>query len=147
MKKIILGLILASLLGAVLIFLVKPEWAFDATPFLWSGYHKKVITDRTATLVDHLRHDNMAGCLALTDPGYIRQRGGEDRAKGHFAILGLMRTLNLQQDDVRVDEIALASDSKSAQVKVSIRKRGKWEPNDTYRWVRVDGNWYITFNF
>jgi hypothetical protein len=47
---------------------------------------------------------------------------------------------------VRIDDIALGSDSKSAQVKVSYRDGSQWKPIEKpYRWVRVDGKWYITF--
>jgi hypothetical protein len=146
MKKIILGLILAGLLGGVLIFFVKPEWAFDATPFLWSGYHKKAITDRTQTLVEHLCRNDADGCLPLTDPAYVRTIGeGLTKARFGGLILGLT-LIHAKPEDVRIDEIALDANSKAAQVKVSLRNGSKWEPHKTaYRWIRVDGNWYITF--
>jgi len=145
MKKILLGLLLAVLLGSVLVFFVKPEWAFDATPFLWTGYHKKLIAERTKTLVDDLCRKDINGCIALTDPAYVRNRG-EDLTRLQFdGMSRVLRLINAGPDDVRIDEITLDPDSKSAQVKVSIRIAGKWEPHKTYRWVRVDGNWYITF--
>jgi hypothetical protein len=142
---ILLGLLLAVLLGSVLLFFVKPEWAFDAAPFLWSGHHKKMIAERTKILVDDLCRKDVNGCIALTDPALVRKRG-EDLTRLHFeGLIAVLRFINLGPDDVRIDEITLDSDSKSAQVKVSIRIAGKWEPHRTYRWVRVDGNWYFTF--
>jgi len=145
MKKILLGFVLALLAGAVAVFFLKPELAFDAVPFLWPGYHKKAITERVTALVDHLRHDEMEGCVALTDPVFLRQHG-ESGAKFHFQIMsGFMWLGKLKQEDIRIDEITLGSDSKSAQVKVSVRTSGRWKSLDPYRWVRVDGKWYITF--
>jgi hypothetical protein len=129
----------------VLVFFIKPDLAFDALPFLWSGYHKKAITDRTTTLVDDLVQDNMPGCLALADPAYLRQHG-ENAAKIHFGIMrGFMKVGNVKQDDVRIDDVTLGSDQKTAQVKVSIRVAGQWKALDPYRWTRVDGKWYLTF--
>jgi hypothetical protein len=145
MKKLVLGLVLAIVLGSVLIFFMKPELAFNALPFLWGGYHKKAITERTTTLVDDLNRDNMEGCLALTDPAFLRQHG-ENRAKIHFGIMRtLMKVGNLKPEDVRVDDVVLSGDAKSAEVKMSVRAAGQWKAIEPYRWVRVDGKWYLTF--
>jgi hypothetical protein len=145
MKKILLGLFLAVLLLCGLVFLVKPEWALNAAPFLWTGYHKKVIAERTRTLVDDLCREDVPGCLALTDPAYVRKHG-ENVTRLHFdGMILALKIINAKPEDVRIDDITLDPDAKSAQVKVSVRIAGKWEPNKTYRWVRVDGNWYITF--
>jgi hypothetical protein len=145
MKKYILGGVLALLVGVAAVFLLKPELAFDAAPFLWSSYHKKAITERVTTLVDHLRNNNMQGCIDLTDPAFLRQHG-DGGATVHFEILsGLIWLGKLKQEDIRVDEVTLGSDSRSAQVKVSVRTAGQWKVQTPYRWVRVDGKWYITF--
>ena len=81
----------------------------------------------------------------MTDPVFVRQQG-ENLVKGRFKLMSfLVKVGNVKPEDVRIDEINLGSDSKSAQVKVSIRTDGRWKTLDPYRWVRVDGKWYITF--
>jgi hypothetical protein len=145
MKKYILGGVLALLVGVAAVLLLKPELAFDAAPFLWSGYHKRAITERVTVLVEHLRNENMEGCVTFTDPALLRQQG-EMAVKGRFKLMSLGLWLGrVKPEDVRIDDITLGTDSKSAQVKVSVRTGGQWKVNDTYRWVRFDGKWYITF--
>lgn len=58
---------------------------------------------------------------------------------------GLMKLAKLQESDVRIDQITLGPDSKSAEVTTSLRIKDEWKPQKPSRWGRSDGQWYLTF--
>ena len=48
-------------------------------------------------------------------------------------------------DTVRIDEVTVADDCKTATVRISLSDKGQWKSLNPSKWVRADGQWYITF--
>jgi hypothetical protein len=63
------------------------------------------------------------------------------KARIQSAVVRLVGRSNL-----RVEEVILGEDRKTAKVKLSRRQGDQWAPVDYVpSWVRVDGVWYVTF--
>ncbi len=145
MKKLMIVVLLVVILAAVAVVWLKPELTYDWVPSLWASHHWKVIGERAASLVRHLRHDELDACVDLTDPNYVRQHGA-NAVKIRFGVIaGLMKLGRISDDDVRIDDITFGPDYKTAQVHWSVRAGRDWKAEDPSRWVRVDGKWYVTF--
>jgi hypothetical protein len=107
--------------------------------------HEDVVRGRARELITLLLQENYGSCAELTDPGFIRQHGTEG-AKLRFRIMGAFAKIgNITEEKVRIDAVTVDSDSKTATVGISILTGEEWKPLDPQRWVRVDGNWYVTF--
>lgn len=145
MKKVIIGIVVGVVLVVVAIATLKPELTQDLLPGLWSGRHKNALRARTTTLIGCLCRDDMDGCVGLTDPAFVRQNGN-DKTKIRFKILSVVFTLaKIQPGDVRIDDVTLGPDSKTADVTTSIRIKDEWKVQKPTKWVRSDGQWYVTF--
>lgn len=145
MKKIALGFLLAVVVGAVAVYFLKPELAYDAVPSLFAGSHKKAITQQTNLLVEQLRTEKIDAALDLTDPQFLKDHG-RNGAKLHLAPRSIiLRVAKIGPEDVRIDDIAVAPDGRSATAKMSLRVAGQWKPIDAVKWVRREGVWYVTF--
>ncbi len=47
--------------------------------------------------------------------------------------------------DVRIDQVVIAQDQKSAEVQFSLQSKGQWKAQKPSRWVLSDGQWYLVF--
>jgi len=107
--------------------------------------HEADIRQRAQQLIDCLCADDMDGCVSLTDPLYVRGQGS-DKVKIRFKIMfALTRLGQLNTEDIRVDQVVVSEDKKTAEVSLSARKGEEWNSLPPSNWVRVDNQWYISF--
>ena len=83
----------------------------------------------------------------VMEPAYITEQGDgaiSDRLAGFSKLL---RAGKIKKDDLRIDQVTIAEDGKSATVSHSMRtQEGEWLSQAPYgRWVKVGGTWYITW--
>ncbi len=96
-------------------------------------------------MVGYLCQDDVDSCVTLADPLYVRAQG-MDKVKFQLKILaGLIKLGKLTEADVRIDEVVVANDRKSAEVRFSLRSKGEWKSQKPSRWVLSDGQWYLAF--
>lgn len=143
MKNLIIGVVLGILLILAAIVWLVPPLTYDSLPFLWSGHHKKLIHDRAQELIDALAKDDTEAAIKLTDPNLVMQRGTGIVGVQFKVLGGLVRLAG--KDNIRIDDVALGPDSKTAEVKLSHRRGSDWKAIDPSKWVRVNGKWYVTF--
>ena len=90
-----------------------------------------------------LVRDDVDSGMKFLDPVFIRAQGG-DKLKGQLRILsGLFKLGKMTEADLRVDQVIVAEDRKSAEVRYSLQSNGEWKPQKPSRWVLSDGQWYI----
>lgn len=107
--------------------------------------HEADIRQRAQQLINCLCADDMDGCVSLTDPLYVRAQGSQ-KVKFAFKIFNLViRVGKLGPEDVRIDQVVVGDDKKTAEVQMSARKGEEWQPLPPSKWVRVDKQWYISF--
>ena len=110
-----------------------------------SPNHEANVRERARQLIALLLQENYEACAELTDPAFIRQHG-INGAKLRFGIIGAFAKLgNITEEKVRIDTIAVGSEADTATVNLSLQNGDEWKPIDPQRWVRVEGEWYITF--
>jgi hypothetical protein len=106
---------------------------------------ERAVRERAQLLVGHLCRGEMDACVEFADPIYVRAQGS-GKVKFTFGIMGTLLKLGKHTEDtVRIDEVSLGSDGKTASVRISLLADGQWKPLDPSKWVRSDGQWYITF--
>jgi hypothetical protein len=133
MKLILAPLLVAGWVTAVLFGgCVRPD-------------HESAVRERAEALVGHLFREDFGACLEMTDPVYVRAQG-TDKVKFRFKLLlGLSKLGQLGRADVRIQEVNVAPDSRTAAVYLGVRSDGEWKPLEPTRWVRDGGTWYFTF--
>jgi len=145
MKKGIVWLLLGVMLAIGGIVLFKPNLTEDWVPGLWANHHKKILRERSMELLRCLCRDDMDGCIRLTDPAFVRQNGAE-QVKIRFKLMSVVVTLGrIQESDVRVEQVILGPGNKTAEVPTSIRIKDEWKVQKPSKWVRSDGQWYVSF--
>lgn len=106
---------------------------------------KSAIRPRFEQLAKHLCDDDVERAVELADPIYVRANG-RDKVKFQLKILStLFRLGKVTPADLRIDDITVNGDGKSAQVKFSMQSQGTWKSQAPTRWVKTDGQWYIAF--
>ena len=83
----------------------------------------------------------------VMEPAYITEKGDaaiSDRLEGFSKLL---RAGKIKKEDMRIDQITIAEDGKSATVSHSMRtQEGEWLSQAPYgRWAKVGSTWYITW--
>jgi hypothetical protein len=107
--------------------------------------HESAVRERAQQLIEHLCLGETDACLAYADPIYVRAQG-TNGAKFAFGVMGgLLRLGKHTKDTVRIDEVVVADDGKTATVRISLSDKGQWKPINPSKWVRTDGQWYMTF--
>jgi len=107
--------------------------------------HEKAIRQRAQELIGFMCADDVEGCVRLTDPLFVRAQGTEG-VKLRFKLLNAIVKLGkLGPDKVRIDQVAVAQDAKSAQVTISVLADKQWKSLQPTRWVLSDGKWYLAF--
>ncbi len=107
--------------------------------------HEEDIRQRAQQLINCLCADDMEGCISLTDPLYVRAQGSQ-KVKFAFKVFSIIVHLGkLGPEDVRVDQVVVGENKKTAEVQMSARKGEEWQPLPPSKWVRVDKQWYISF--
>ena len=107
--------------------------------------HEKAVRERAQRLIGHLCRGETDACLEFADPIYLRAQG-TGGAKIAFGIMGgLLKLGKHTEETVRIDEVVLSDDGKTATVRMSLLAEGQWKPLNPSRWVYADGKWYITF--
>ena len=145
MRKVIGGAVLGAILVAVVIAVARPQLTESLFPGLWASHHRKVVRERSTELIRCLCRDDMDGCIRLADPVFVRQQG-VDKVKLLFKLMNVIATLGkIQETDVRVDDVTLGPENKTAEVPISIQIRGEWKVQKPLKWVRSDGQWYVAF--
>jgi copper chaperone CopZ len=87
--------------------------------------------------------DDVESCVKIVDPVFVRAQGS-DKVKGQLKLLtGLFKLGKVTEADVRVDQVIVAEDRKSAEVQFSLQSKGVWESQKPTRWVLSDGQWYL----
>jgi hypothetical protein len=131
MKHVVLGLVASGLI-------------LPATGCVRPDYEGQV-RGRAETLVGHILRGEMDACVAMTDPVFVRAQG-HSGVKFRFGLIrGVAKVGQLTEEDVRIGEVVVSEDARTAQVRVSIRQGEEWKPLDPMRWVRVEDTWYVTF--
>jgi hypothetical protein len=107
--------------------------------------HEAAIRPRAQQLIGYMCADDLDACVGLTDPLYVRGQGS-DKVKIRFKLMNVLIQLGkLSTDDVRIDQITVGEDGKTAFVTTSIRVKGEWKTQNPSKWIRHEGQWYITF--
>ena len=107
--------------------------------------HESAVRERAQQLIEHLCRGETDVCLAYADPVYVRAQG-TNGTKIAFGIMGALLKLGQHtKDTVRIDEVTVADDCKTATVRISLSDKGQWKSLNPSKWVRADGQWYITF--
>jgi hypothetical protein len=89
--------------------------------------------------------DDVESCVKLADPVYVRAQGA-DKVKFQLKLLaGLFKLGKLTEADVRIDQVVIAQDKKSAEVQFSLQSKGAWKSQKPTKWVLSDGQWYLAF--
>lgn len=143
MKNLLIGIVLGILLLIVAVVWLVPPLTYDSMPFLWTSHHKKQINERAKELLDSLGKDDTDGAIRLTDPNVVMQHGVGWVGVHHKVLAGFVRLAG--KDNIRIDDVILSSDSKTADVKISRRQGSDWKSLDPSKWVRVHGKWYVTY--
>ena len=113
--------------------------------FSGCAYHEADIRQRAQQLINCLCAEDMDGCVSLTDPLYVRAQGSQ-KVKFAFGIFALViRVGKLGPEDVRIDQVVVNDDKKTAQVHMSARNGEEWKPLTPSKWVRTENQWYISF--
>jgi len=87
--------------------------------------------------------DDVESCVKIVDPVFVRAQGSE-KVKGQLKLLtGLFKLGKVTEADVRVDQVIVAEDRKSAEVQFSLQSKGVWKSQKPTRWVLSDGQWYL----
>lgn len=128
------------------------SWAWGAlvlVGLLWTSGcsdHEKAVRERAKQLMTMVVHNDMEGCVTMTDPVFVRAQG-KDAVKLRFGWLSLLVSFGkLTDEDLRIDSIKVGDDKKSATVYISIHDKNKNQWNagkDPIRWVLEDGVWYV----
>jgi len=108
--------------------------------------HAAAIRQRFQTVAAHLCKGEVDACVPLVDPLYVRAQGS-DAVKFRLGIVAtVFKLAKLSPDDVRLDEVKLGADKKTANVIYSLREPGKdvWKQQDPMKWVLSDDVWYWT---
>ena len=106
--------------------------------------HEKALRERAVELHKHVVKGEWDACLKMSDPDVVAKKGTET-VIGLFKILnGLLKFGKVGEEDYRVDEVVLAPDFKTAEVKGSNRINNAWKPAQNAKWVLVGGKWCIT---
>lgn len=102
------------------------------------------IRARFQQMAGYLCTDNVDACVTLADPIYVRAQGTE-KVKFQLKLLaGLIKLGKLTEQDIRVDQINVAEDGKTAQVQFSLQSNGEWKSQNPSNWVLSDGQWYYS---
>jgi hypothetical protein len=94
-------------------------------------------------LIDALAKDDTEAAIKLADPQVVAHRGTGIVGVQLKVLSGFVRLAG--KDNIRIDEVVLGSDSKTAQVKLSHRTGNTWKPLEPSKWVRFHNLWYVTF--
>jgi|GEM_PF-1728798 len=108
--------------------------------------YENEIRQRFAKLSQALVDGNYDACVQFTDPAFVRAKGTEGTKILYKVIGGVVQLANLKTNDIRVDSISFSDDLQSAQVQTSHLVKGEWKPQKPYKWVHVQGQWYISFD-
>ena len=142
MTKNILWLLLVAVVVVGAVLVLKPELAESLVPSLWAGKHKAAVRQRATEMVGYLTENNLDGCVALTDPAFVRQHG-VNGVKIRFGLLHLAaKAGKLDAAAVQLGEVRLTPDNQRAEIDMSLRMQGEWKAQNPGRWVRVDDRWY-----
>ena len=107
--------------------------------------HERAVRERAQKLIGHLCRGETDACVEYADPVYVRAQG-VNGAKVAFGLMGFALKLGKHSEQtVRVDEVAISDDGKTATVRISLLADGQWKPINPSKWVYADGKWYITF--
>jgi len=106
--------------------------------------HKAALQDKFQQLVGHLCQDNLEACTSMVDPVYVRAQGTNGVKVQLKVLIGLMKLGKITPNDVRIDEIVVAEDAKTAEVRFSLQSNGAWQASRPSRWVYSEGQWYLT---
>lgn len=107
--------------------------------------HKAAIRVKFEQLTGHVCRDEVDACVPLVDPVYVRGQG-EAKVKGQLKILaGVFKLGKITPADVRIEDIVVAKDARSAEVLFSLQSRGEWKSQKPSKWVLADGQWYFGF--
>ncbi len=107
--------------------------------------HEPVVRSRFQEFARSVCQDDVESCVKLADPVYMRAQGA-DKVKLQLKLLtGLFKLGKVTEADVRIDQIVIAQDQKSAEVQFSLQSKGQWKAQKPSRWVLSDGQWYLAF--
>ena len=106
--------------------------------------HEKTLRLRAVELHKHVVKGEWDACLKMSDPDIVAKKGTETII-GLFKIVnGLQKFGKVGEEDYRVDEVVLAPDFKTAEVKGSNRINNAWKPAQNAKWILTGGQWYLT---
>ena len=106
--------------------------------------HEKALRERAVELHKHVVKGEWDACLKMSDPDVVAKKGTET-VIGLFKIVnGLQKFGKVGEEDYRVDEVVLAPDFKTAEIKPSNRINNAWQPAQPAKWILTGGQWYLT---
>jgi hypothetical protein len=110
-----------------------------------NGDQQDLARQRAKAFVRHLTHNEIDACVQFAAPALAKQEG-TGALKARFATMHAALKLEQQAEvDVRIDQVKLSGNHKTAEVRYSVQSGGEWVAQPPLRWVLVDGQWFITF--
>lgn len=106
--------------------------------------HEKLLRQRYSELATLLCKGDYAGCVKYTNPEIVKAKGTEI-VTAFYKLLGVVVNLaKLTPEDMRIDSIEFDQNFNTAELKTSYRFKNEWKPQKALKWVRVQGQWYLT---
>ena len=91
--------------------------------------------------------NDTASSKRVMEPAYVTEQGDDAITDRLTGLSRLLRAGRIKMQDMRIDQVTVAEDGKSATVNHSMRtKDGEWLSQAPYgHWVKVGNTWYITW--
>lgn len=106
--------------------------------------HEKALQQRYHDLAVRLCQGDFEGCVQFTNPEIVKAKGTEMMA-GFYRVIGaLVKLGKLTPEDLRIDAISFDEGFNHADMKTSHKLKGGWKSQNPLKWLRLDGQWYLT---
>lgn len=140
-KAAVLFIGAAALFGAAALHF---GWAEKWLPGMWAETHQRAVRARAEELFQCLADDDLDRCVELTDPTFVSEQG-ELATKTRLGLgMLLIDVVEFTTDLVRLGDVELSQDHQTATIGVIAQRKGVAARVTSWKWVRVDGEWYFS---
>lgn len=102
-----------------------------------------VLRQRYDQFARHLLRGESEACVQFINPAKVRSAGTEGTKLMLGILHNMVKVTKIKEEDIRCDRVEVAADGNSALVYSSFRINGEWKPQQSGKWILVDGQWYV----